>query len=106
MADSVKAFFDTLAPDASKASGLNATFQFDITGDDGGQWFAKISDGNVEIGAGTAENPTIVLTSTAANFLDLINGKINGQMAFLTGKLKIKGDMTLAMKLESLFKLG
>ncbi|HOZ48115.1 MAG TPA: SCP2 sterol-binding domain-containing protein [Candidatus Hydrogenedentes bacterium] len=108
MADSVKTFFSELAGnvDASKTAGMNATFQFVVTGDDGGEWYAKIADGGVDIGAGKADNPTITLTSSAADFLDLVNGKINGQTAFLTGKLKIQGDMTLAMKLESVFALG
>ena len=108
MADSVQEFFSGLSDsvDASKTAGMNATFQFDITGDDGGKWYAKIADGSADIGEGEAENPTIVLTVAASDWLDLVNGKLNGQTAFLTGKLKIQGDMTLAMKLESLFQVG
>ncbi|HOH43646.1 MAG TPA: SCP2 sterol-binding domain-containing protein [Candidatus Hydrogenedentes bacterium] len=41
-----------------------------------------------------------------ADFLDLVSGKLNGQTAFLTGKLKVKGDMTLALKLQSVFNIG
>ncbi|MGC9053156.1 MAG: SCP2 sterol-binding domain-containing protein [Candidatus Hydrogenedens sp.] len=43
---------------------------------------------------------------SASDFLDLVAGKLNGQTAFLTGKLKIQGDMTLALKLQSVFNLG
>jgi putative sterol carrier protein len=39
---------------------------------------------------------------TASDFVDMINGKLNGQMAFMTGKLKVAGDMGLAMKLQTL----
>ena len=39
-----------------------------------------------------------------SDYLDMINGKLNGQMAFMTGKLKIAGDMGLALKLQNLFK--
>ena len=108
MADTVQEFFSGLSEsvDASKTAGMNATFQFDITGDGGGQFYAKIADGSVDIGEGVAEDPTITLTAADSDWLDLVNGKINGQTAFLTGKLKIQGDMTLAMKLESLFALG
>ncbi len=108
MADSVKGFFDGLSDsvDASKTAGMDASFQFDITGDDGGKWYAKVSDGTVDIGEGDIDSPTIVLTATDADWLDLLNGKINGQTAFLTGKLKIQGDMTLAMKLETIFAIG
>lgn len=108
MADSVKAFFAELQNevDASRSAGMNAVYQFDIAGDDGGKWYAKLADGSVEIGEGEAENPNITLSAKDEDFLNLINGKMNGQTAFLTGKLKIQGDMTLAMKLESLFDLG
>ena len=108
MADSVKDFFDNLEAnvDKSKATGMTNTFQFDITGDDGGQWYAKVEDGEIEIGEGTIDNPNVTLTATSQDWLDLVNGNINGQTAFLTGKLKIQGDMTLAMKLESVFKVG
>lgn len=108
MADTVKGFFDDLAAnvDPSKTAGLNAVFQFDITGDGGGKWYANVADGSVDIGEGEADSPTITLTTSDADWLDLVNGKINGQTAFLTGKLKIQGDMMLAMKLESLFAIG
>ena len=46
------------------------------------------------------------MTATAENWLKIVAGEMGGQTAFLTGKLKIKGDMSLAMKLQSLFQLG
>lgn len=108
MAGSVKEFFTDLPGkvDPAKAGNMNATFQFDITGDGGGKWYAEIAGGAVKIAEGAADKPTIVLVSSAADWLDLVNGKLSGQTAFLTGKLKIQGDMTLAMKLESLFQVG
>ncbi len=108
MADSIQGFFDQLSGklDPKKMAGMNATFQFVANGEGGGEWYVKIADGKGEIAKGKAQNPTIVLTAGAADWLDLMNGKLNGQTAFLTGKLKIQGDVTLAMKLESLFNLG
>lgn len=104
----VAEFFDQVAAsvDKSKVAGMNAVYQFNITEDGGGEWNVKIADGNVAVAAGTADSPSIVLTMKAGDFLDLIAGKLNGQTAFLTGKLKIQGDMTLAMKLQSVFSLG
>ena len=108
MADTVEGFFTELSSkvDSAKAAGMTATFQFDISGDDGGQWYVAINDGNVEVSAGTAENPSIVLGATSENWLKIVSGELSGQTAFLTGKLKIKGDMSLAMKLQSVFQLG
>ena len=89
-----------------KIQGMNATFLFDITGDDGGQWAVKIADGAASVSEGPCDAPSITLTMTDENFVGLVTGKLNGQTAFLTGKLKIKGDMGLAMKLGSIFKMG
>jgi len=98
-------FFNTLAAkvDPTKTAGMTAVYQFVITGEGGGEWFAKITDGAVQIAPGVAENPSITLTVDSGDWEDIVSGKMNGQTAFLTGKLKIKGDMGLAMKLPSLF---
>lgn len=108
MADTIQGFFDALPSkiDKAKLGGMAATFQFVATGDGGGEWNVAIAGGDYTINIGKADNPTIVLTATAPDWLALMNGQMNGQTAFITGKLKIQGDMTLAMKLESLFQLG
>ena len=60
---------------------------------------------NLTVTEGKNDNPGVTLTMAASDFLDLANGSLNGQMAFMTGKLKIAGDMSLAMKLGSVFGL-
>lgn len=107
-ADSVQGFFDALPAkiDPAKLTGMNASFQFIATGDGGGEWYVKIADGKADIQKGKMDSPTISMTAAAADWLALMNGQMNGQTAFITGKLKIQGDMMLAMKLESLFQLG
>ena len=104
----VRAFFEgvTGRVDKSKIVGMTATYQFNITGDEEQVWSVAIANDDITVTEGPAEKASIELTMAAADFLALIGGTLNGQMAFLTGKLKIKGDMTLAMKLQSVFKLG
>ena len=108
MAESVQQFFADLEKkvDASKTEGMHVTYQFDISGDQGGQWHVNLEDGSVQVHEGVSDNPNITLSATQENWLDIISGRASGQTAFLTGKLKIKGDMTLALKLQSIFKLG
>lgn len=89
-----------------KIQGMNAVYQFDITGDGGGQYYVAIANGDAQVQQGVHESPNITLTISADDFENLVTGKLNGQTAFLTGKLKIKGDMTLAMKLGSVFNLS
>ncbi|HNR33262.1 MAG TPA: SCP2 sterol-binding domain-containing protein [Candidatus Hydrogenedentes bacterium] len=85
---------------------MEKVFQFNITGDGGGEWNVKIANDTVEVGEGKSESPNITLTATSQDWLDIVSGKLNGQTAFLTGKLKIQGDMTLAMKLATVFSFG
>jgi len=103
--ETVKEYFEAMPSQfkSDKAAGMTATYQFDITGDGGGKWYANIENGKWTTAEGEAENPDITLTVSAADWLDIVSGKLDGQMAFMTGKLKIKGDMSLAMKLKSLF---
>ena len=88
-----------------KAQGVNAVIQYDIAGDQGGTWHAVIKDGACMVQSGAAPSPTLTLNMSAQDWLDMIGGKLSGQMAFMSGKLKLKGDMGLAMKLGSLFQV-
>ena len=103
----VKETFDAMAGKfrADKATGVNATIQYEITGDQGGNWNAVIKDGHCAVNAGVANSPTLTLTMASQDWLDMVGGKLSGQMAFMSGKLKLKGDMGLAMKIGSIFQV-
>ena len=49
-----------------------------------------------------AENPNLTITVSDESWMEIVNGSLNAQMAFMTGKLKIQADMSLAMKLQDL----
>jgi putative sterol carrier protein len=87
-----------------KATGTNATIQYDISGEGGGTWNAVIKDNTCKVTAGAAaSSPNLTLQMSGQDWLDMLSGKQSGQMLFMSGKLKLKGDMGLAMKLPSLF---
>jgi len=85
------------------AAGVDCTYQFDLTGDGGGTYNVKIADQKCDVSEGAADSPNITITMSASDYLDMVNGKLNPQMAFMGGKLKIKGDMSLALKMQQLF---
>jgi putative sterol carrier protein len=62
-----------------------------------------VNDGSCQVCEGAAGSPNITITMAASDYVDMINGKLNPQMAFMGGKLKIKGDMSLALKMQQLF---
>lgn len=88
--------------DPAKLANLDAVFQFDITGDDGGIFHAKVADGKATIADTAHENPNVTIITSLDDFAKLVAGELNATSAFMAGKLKIKGDMSLAMKLQSL----
>lgn len=57
-----------------------------------------------EVVEGKADNPSITISMSGLDFKDMQNGQLNGMAVFMSGKLKVKGDMSLAMKLKSLIK--
>jgi putative sterol carrier protein len=102
MADGVKEFFDNLESraDPGKLAGLDTTYLFDIEGS--GTWLVEIHDGHLHVSEGEGDADCTILTS-AETFERIVAGEQNPTTAYMTGKIKIKGDMGAAMKLQNLF---
>ncbi len=99
--ETVKATF-TEMNDRLAAGGLGdftATYLFDL-GDEGGQWTVKIEEGVGGASEGAEGEADCTVTVSAENFLKIVSKEANSQMMFMTGKLKVKGNMGLAMKLQ------
>jgi putative sterol carrier protein len=88
------------------AEGLDAVIQYHLTGEEGGDWIVNIHDDKCTVAPGIAENPRMTLTADAQDFRDVLLGKVNGMQYFMQGKLKLAGDLNLAMKLTSMFKMN
>lgn len=88
--------------DAEKAQGMDAIIQFDISGENGGLYWLKIADGAAESGQGQVEKPNMTLRASAADWLAVTKGDLNPMQAFMSGRLKVQGDMSLALKLQTL----
>ena len=86
-----------------KAEGIDATVQFDLSGDNGGQYWLKIANKSATAGEGSVENPKMTIKGTADDYAAMAQGTLNPMQAFMSGRIKIQGDMALAMKFMSLF---
>jgi len=99
---STREFFDTLESrvDTSKTAGMNNSYLFDIEG--AGKWKVDVQDGSVKV-TEDAEDADVTITTSEETFEKITSGEQNATSAYMTGKLKVKGDMGAAMKLQKLF---
>ena len=102
-----KDYFDTLGDrfNSDAAKGLTATFQFELSGDEGGTYCVHVDDGAMSVCEGAEDEPTFVLKMKADDYIKMAHGKLNGAMAFMTGKMKISGNRSLAPKMKEIFPL-
>jgi putative sterol carrier protein len=91
-------------PDA--AEGVDAVIQYHLTGDEGGDWIITIHEGKCSVAQGNAETPKMTMTADAQDFKDVLLGRANGMQYFMQGRLKLAGDLNLAMKLTTFFKMS
>ena len=88
------------------AEGVDAVIQYVLTGEEGGNYIIRIKDGACTWEEGKAESPKVTLTADAQDFKDVLLGRVNGMQYFMQGKLKLAGDLNLAMKLTSFFRMN
>jgi len=102
MAETAREFFESLPTrvDADKTAGMSNSYLFDIEG--AGMWLVTVDDGAVSVREGEGDADCTISTSEE-NFQKIVSGEQNPTTAYMTGKLKIKGDMGAAMKLQKLF---
>ena len=95
-------FFEGLESrvDSSKTAGVNNSYLFDIEGE--GQWKVDVSDGSVSVteGGGDAD---VTIASSAETFEQIASGDLNPTSAYMSGKLKIQGDLMKLMQFQGLF---
>jgi len=89
-----------------KAQGVNAVVHFKFTGEEAGDWNAKIADGKVVVAQGEpTEAAAMSLTADSGDYVKIFTGELDGMSAFMQGKIKLGGDLNLAMKLMGMFKI-
>ena len=97
--------FELMRKDFNVAAskGVHAHYQFNLSGPFGGAWWIIVNNGEFTMGKGSTENPDVIMTSTDRDWVMLATGSLSGIRAFLTGRLKVTGDQSLARKLDAIF---
>lgn len=86
----------------AKIKDLNVVIQIVLTGEGGGDYCMELAGGQIKTSKGKAAAPKLTITQSLQDWREINAGRLNPQMAFMSGKLKISGDMSLAMKLGSI----
>lgn len=107
-----KTIFEQRIPEAigknpALAKDVNAVFQFDVSGPEGGKWALDLTKDKDWVTATEVQNPAMTITVSDQDFLAIVSGKLNGQMAFMSGKIKFKPmNIALATKLSKVLAAG
>jgi putative sterol carrier protein len=87
----------------AKAKGVHARYQWDLSGPSGGQWWIDVEDGTYKMGKGTIPNPSVTFIAKDKDWVAICHDQLSGTWAYMTGRLKVRGDQGVARKLGEIF---
>jgi putative sterol carrier protein len=87
----------------AKAKGVHVGYQWDLSGPNGGEWWIEVNDGNYKMGKGKIPHPNVTFVAKDKDWVAICNDQISGTWAYLTGRLKVRGDQNVARKLGEMF---
>ena len=89
-----------------KARGVDTIMQFHFTGAEPGNWYVVIKDGKLEVHKGVHPSPKLTLSADSGDYIKVFTGQIDPMQAYMAGKLKLSGDLNLAMKMMQFFRMN
>ena len=103
--NSVQEYFDTLGKRfvADASGGVDATYQFTLTGDGGGVWCVAVKDGGMTVTQGASDSPDSTIEAKTTDWVKIVNGTMSGMKAVMMRKMKVGGNVTLARKMQQMF---
>jgi putative sterol carrier protein len=87
----------------AKAKGVRARYQWDLSGPQGGEWWIDVNDGTYKMGKGKIPNPSVTFMAKDKDWVAICHNQLSGTWAYLTGRLKVRGDQGVARKLGEMF---
>ena len=87
----------------AKAKGVHVRYQWDLSGPHGGEWWIEVNAGTYTMGKGKIPNPNVTFIATDKDWVAICHDQLSGTWAYLTGRLKVRGDQKVARKLGEMF---
>ncbi|MGY4719579.1 SCP2 sterol-binding domain-containing protein [Naumannella cuiyingiana] len=108
MGTRVQELFESLAGrlNREQAAQLERTIQWRITDEDPGLWAFKIDNGSGQLIPGGVDGPDATFVTDSQTWIGVAEGSLDPMRQFMSGKLKVEGDMMLALKVPKLFPVG
>jgi putative sterol carrier protein len=99
--------FEGMSRFANEAAlqGVNKTIQWELSGEEPGNYYVVVQDGTLTTHEGQAENPDATIRAPSELWKRIATGQENGAVAFMSGKLKAEGDLSLLMAMQNWFRL-
>ena len=85
------------------AKDADVVYQFNLSGDGGGQFVVAIKNGTCTVTEGEAENPDVTVSASAADYMEIVSGAYPFGLAFINGRLKVEGDLRLLIRMGKYF---
>lgn len=96
----MQTFSQAITPD--KLAGVEMTVQLRLSGQGGGDWYVEIHNGESKLVQGLTDAAGLTIESSLEDFKDLVDGRLDGAQAFMSGRLKVQGNILLMLKLASI----
>lgn len=90
--------------DANEAQHWEAVIQYDITGEERGKYYIEVKDQKCSLHEGEAEDPSLAITVSKDDWIAIIEGRLSGQEAFMTGRMKVEGNMNDLFRMATAFR--
>jgi putative sterol carrier protein len=87
----------------AKAKGVHVRYQWDLSGPNGGHWWIEVNDGTYKMGKGTIPDPSVTFIASDKDWVAICHDQLSGTWAYMTGRLKVRGDQGIARKLGEMF---
>ena len=87
----------------AKAKGVHARYQWDLSGPNGGEWWIDVEDGTYKMGKGKIPNPSVTFIAKDKDWVAICHDQLSGTWAYVSGRLKVRGDQGIARKLGEIF---